>query len=119
MSYYEWGNNIFVDRNNGRIYDSWYSPQLSPGAKRICCIRTEGYDGEPVGIQIWDVTQNRNFRLQKTIELDMVQVAPQEFYWLNDSILHIKSEDYPIIGGKSRQDLREEVYLKIEINGWF
>ena len=114
VGYWEDGKTIIVDNQNGETFDFWSEPKISPDNKRLATFLEYGLEGNPVGIQIWQVKPNEYYKLDKLIEINQTQWNPKEICWDGNNNLFVQATSFPIFE-KAKGDTISTFYLKIRI----
>jgi hypothetical protein len=101
--YYEGSEFVLIGNYNNKT-TIWSVPIFSKDNKYFLSFKSYGLEGEPVGVQIWEIDNKSYSRdkvgLKKILELNQLLFNPIEFRWdLNNSILIIgqvlKNHWYP------------------------
>lgn len=88
VKYYETGEYIILNAENGKKYYCWGLPNISPSGKKIFCLSGSiNYDIMPNGIQIFNINKNQ---VTKNIEYTTDKWEPVDGYWGNDRKIMLK-----------------------------
>ena len=114
VGYWEDGKTIIVDNQNGETFDFWSEPKISPDNKKLATFLECGLEGNPVGIQIWQVQPNKYYKLDKLIEINQTQWDPKEICWDDNNNLFVQATSFPLFE-QTKGNTISTFYLKIKI----
>ncbi len=85
-----------IDKATGKKTTIWNIPTISPNNKFIADIAPSGLDGDPIGLQIWNVAKNENnlneppTAIEKYLELNEQIWEPADLVWNSNNSLILK-----------------------------
>ena len=97
-NFYEHSEDYLIDKITGEKTAIWNQPKISPAGRYIVDIRSYGLEGEPNGLQIWQINE-RDFEgeksvppaISKILEIDQSMWVPIDFAWEGEHSLLIKA----------------------------
>jgi hypothetical protein len=109
--YNETGEYLLINCKTGSKTKVWGLPKLSPNQKRIVSSSNAiGYDVMPNGIQMWEVSQNGELKLEW--EYQHTAWAPDDIAWANDSSIYVTKRIPDFLSSTKKE---ETSYIKISL----
>lgn len=106
-----------IDKRTGKKTTTWNIPIIAPNNKFIADIAPSGLEGDPVGLQIWNIVNNENnqdepITIEKYLELNEQIWDPADVVWNTSNSLILKVSS---IGNYSNNKIKSFYYLQVNL----
>lgn len=106
-----------IDKRTGKMTTMWNIPTISPDSKFLADIAPSGLEGDPVGLQIWNIVNNENnqvepIAIEKYLELNEQIWEPADFVWNTRNSLILKVSK---IDNNSNDKIKSFYYLQVKL----